>query len=377
MEKTPYRYGPPVSKPYFCDRETELVELVTKMNQGINLFVLSPRRYGKSSLIHRASEQVIASGGLVATTNLIGCTNEADVASAIASAVVSSVMNRRQRAKHSLEDLLSRIRVAPQVTVHPDGRFELTFTPAVLGTQWAHVLDDALDILDGAASDKAVVLVLDEFQIVADIGPKGLGGTFKALADRTTNASFIFAGSQLSVMEKLTSAKGAPLLGMGSRLVLDVIGEKPMCKFLIARADAFERRLAMETALEIYRAADSVPHYVQQLALEAFNLTTPGETIGVPEVHRAVEEIVGKEAGGFAERFETLVPSQRRFLKALAVTDDGRVYTKAFMALSGVSNSNSIKKTVDNLIANELVAKRAGRLHLNSPFMAHWLRMLP
>jgi hypothetical protein len=369
----PYRFGPPVDEPYFCDRDDELAFLVARMQQGINVFVLSPRRYGKSSLLERAAVGFASAGGRCAVVNLMRCTNESELAGTIASAVVTTMLSRPGRARHGLEDILRRIRVSPQVTVHPDGRAELSFGPTLSADSWVSVLEDAIDIIDDDARDNPAALILDEFQVVATIGPRGVGGTFKALADRAKRSSLVLSGSHLSVMEKLTSARGAPLQGMGERLVLDVVGAEPMTAYLIERASQFSKQLSTETATLVYATANGIPNYVQQLALAAFEATGRKKEITSDAVSAGADNVVDRQLGDFAERFENLATSQQRILRELAVRPTKSLFTKTFMDAAGVVNSNAVSKAVGVLVERELVTSAAGVRYVADPFFRRWL----
>ena len=71
-------------------------------------------------------------------------------------------------------------------------------------------------------------------------------------------------------MQALTKGRGAPLHGMGKRLVLDVVEADEMVPFLERRAKAAGKRLPAATGRLLYLSAEAVPNYVQQLALAAF-----------------------------------------------------------------------------------------------------------
>lgn len=49
--KNPFVYGEEVSGDAFCNREDEITELVKDIENGENIIIFSPRRYGKTSLI--------------------------------------------------------------------------------------------------------------------------------------------------------------------------------------------------------------------------------------------------------------------------------------------------------------------------------------
>ena len=368
----PYRFGPPVEAPFFCDREDELKLIVNRMRSGIHVFLLSPRRYGKSSLLNQAGDLVQKEGGRCASVNLLFCTTEADLASTILSAVVHSILSRPSRAKHSLEDMLRRIRIAPQVSFDSDGKPSVTFATTHTTQDWVGVLRDTIAILEGTAPKGAAVLILDEFQVVANIGPKGVGGVFKALADEAKHTSIVFSGSHLSVMENLTSKKGAPLYGMGERLILDVVPEDPMTKYLVRRARSSGKKLSTANAKLIYHEADRIPNYVQQLALAAFE--SAGDEITAEAVAFGAEDIVDRQVSDFAERFEQLAPSQQRILRTLAESPTSSVYAKAFLDVIGVANANTVRKALTVLTNRELVRQTGRVWSVSDPFLRRWLR---
>ena len=146
-------------------------------------------------------------------------------------------------------------------------------------------------------------------------------------------------------MEKLTKGQGAPLLGMGERIVLAVIPEAQMTAYLIRRSKKFDKKLSAENATLIYTEADGIPNYVQQLALAAFE-AAEGE-IDTAAVYAGADGIVDRQVGDFAERFEQLAPSQQRTLKVLAAQPTKSVYTKSFLDNVGVANANAVRTALD------------------------------
>ncbi len=375
MELVPYRFGAPVDPPWFCDREEELAALVSRMRAGIHAFVLSPRRYGKTSLVRRALASVKAAGGHCAYANLLFATNETELAATILQAVVRGVLGPVGRARRSLESILRELRITPRVSLGPDGSISLGLDEAVAGASWLEVVRDALRILAGASAKGPAVLVLDEFQVVAGLGPHGLGGAFKALADEATATSIVFTGSHLAVMERLTKGSGAPLAGMGERIVLDVVAEAPMVAFLRRRARAAGRHLDRPTAALIYHSADRVPNFVQQLALAALEAAGEEPAVTAEHVEAGVGTIVERAASAYAQQYEELAraPAQQRLLRALARRPRAAVYAKAFLDEVGVANANAVTTALRALDGRELTVRRGREWDVADPFLRRWL----
>jgi hypothetical protein len=372
-QSNPFRYGAPVEGESFCDRDDELATLVARMRSGIHAFVLSPRRYGKTSLLLEALRRFRARGGRGGYANLLLCTTEDELASVVLTAVVREVLRPAGRARHSLEDVIRRLRVVPHITATPSGSVTLTIDPAIGATRWLDVIRDAMDLLNTGAKAKPAALVLDEFQQIAEIGRSGLGGAFKALADETRHASLVFSGSHLSVMERLTRSRGAPLLGMGETIRLEVIPEAAMVAYLVDRAASGGKRMSADVAREMYVQAGGVPNDVQWLAHSTFEMARAARTVTADHVAAGLTTVVDRQATTFAERFEALSPSQQRIVRHLANGPVAKVYAKAFLDAVRVANANAVTTALKALAHLELVQHDANGWHLTSPFFRAWL----
>jgi uncharacterized protein len=369
----PFHFGSPADGAHFCDREQEVGTVLARMTDGIHAFLLGPRRYGKTSIVSRAIERFRAAGGRAGYCDLIRCTTELDVATEVLNAVANGVLRRPRRTAVHLESVVRRLRITPTVSVDTTGAVVFGFDPHAAQRSWSQILDDALELLEEAGSQRPAALALDEFQRVADIGREGMGGVFKAATDRLTHSSLVLAGSQLSVMEKLTKERGAPLYGMGELVTIDAIPSEEMIAFLRRRARLGGKSLAPQTARLLYERAAGVPNDVQWLAYTAYEEAGDRTEIGDETVAAALAVVVSRQSSSFAERFEDLSPSQQRVLKVLAAEPTPHVYAKAFLDAVGVANANAVRKALQVLIRAELVHRRAGVYEVANPFLAAWL----
>ena len=375
MERlVPYRFGAPLDRPWFCDREAELDVLCNRMRAGIHLIVLSPRRYGKTSLLLRAADTLERDGVHSAYANLLLATTEVELASIILQAVVRSVLGPVARRRHSLEDALRHLRITPKVSIGADGAVSLGLDPATVGTSWIDVITDAIALFERASERRSAVLIFDEFQVVAGIGRRGAGGVFKALADAARRTSLVFSGSHLAIMEQLTKGSGAPLHGMGERVVLDVVPEDPMVGYLQRRARSAGKTLTKKVAQEIYAQADTVPNYVQQLAQAALE-AADAVTITATHVAAGFDAIVERQSAIYAQQYEDLggAPAQQRILRTLAHTPTASVYAKGFLDAVQVANANAVTTALRVLDNRELVVRRGRTWHVADPFLRRWL----
>lgn len=366
----PYHYGSPAGADHFCDREEALADIEARMLAGANVVLLSPRRYGKSSLLLRAIDRVRRRGGSSGYVSLIRCSSRREVAEAVASGILNGPLSSLTRRRENLKELLRDLRIAPVLGVDATGAFSLSFHSAATPTDWESVLADSLRLLARRSRQRPTSLVLDEFQRAVEID-EGLGGVFKAVADELSNTSLVFAGSKLHLMHRLATGPGAPLLGMGERIVLDVIPEDAMTRYLTQRAAAAGKHMSAHAAALIYAAVDGIPNDVQRLAFEAFLVA--GDTIDEETVAIAMQRIVSHQSTDYGELYERLAPTQQRVLRTLACEPTGAVYAASFLHEADVTNPNSVRAAVDVLEGRELLRRRDGVWAVSSAFFRAWL----
>jgi hypothetical protein len=320
-----------------------------------------------------ALDRLRAEGGRGGYANLLLCTTEDEVASVILTAVAREVLRPVGRVRRTVEDVVRHLRVAPTVSFNPDGAVSFALDPRAGPASWLDVLVDAIGLLEHVAARRGAALVLDEFQSIDDIGPKGLGGVFKALADQTRRSSLVFCGSHLAVMEKLTRSPGAPLLGMGETFRIEAIPAPEMVAHLVARAGSGGKRLTDADAGLIYTLADGIPNDVQWLAHAAYEAAGSARTVGPADVEAGLGIIVAHQASGFAERYETLSAVQQRLLRALARGPIRQIYGRPVLEALRVANANAVTKAVRALSDRELVRRDGGAWMVANPFFRRWI----
>ena len=366
----PFHYGSAVTGARFTDRDAELQVLRTCMLEGQNVILLSPRRYGKTSLLKRAVEEVAASGGRVGLANLIQCSNRREVAEELATAIARGPLGKV--ATHFDELMRHLADLRPSFSVEAHG-VKISLAPQAPNSDWTEEIKTALRTLARLhTKDAPVSLVIDEFQRVAEIND-GLPGVFKAMVDELERVSLVFAGSRRHLMEELSSSPGAPLLGIGQRINLLPIPSAQMVPFLIDRARSGDKVLSEDSAALIYELAHGVPNHVQQVAFWAF--AESGTEIKERDVREAIDTILSLSSVDFAEIFEKLSPAQQRLLRALAIEPIKDVYSKRFLDRIDVANASSTKRALERLDDMELIEFSPAGWRVSNPLFQRWLSL--
>jgi uncharacterized protein len=367
----PFSYGSPVSGEQFAGRTDELAALESRMSNGINVVVTAPRRYGKTSLLDRSARRLSDQGGSIIRANLLRTPSVEALAGRLISDAYQLAGGAWRRAVEAVPEFLRRVRWHPTVSFDAAGNPQFSFAPSSVPRDAEQLIDDVYQILAELAERGPAVLMLDEFQAVVDLSPR-LPPLLKALADEHPKVSFVLAGSRRHLMEGLVLSHGAPLYNMAERLTLGPIDLSVMCEFLVARTKSAGKKMSPTVAQRICELAGPIPHDIQRLAYEAFDIGA--DAITELDVSSAMDRVVAHEAEGYAERFSKLAVGHRRVLMVLASSEVTRPHSAEFFRAAGYANPGAARKAVQVLEDDETVLRRDGVYQVADPYLRAWLR---
>lgn len=372
MATNPFSYGSPVRAENFTDRVVEVADIAERMRDGQNVILLSPRRYGKTSLLYAAIDRVRREGGRSGYASLAQCTDRRDVATELLRAALNGPLSWRASRTAELGRLLSRFRVRPEVSAGAEGTLQVRLGSGIAEQTTTEMIGEVLRLLGEAPSRRhPVSLVIDEFQQIEEIG--GLdAGIFKRMADDLTAVSLVFSGSREHVMRRLTMGPGAPLLGMGEPFTLGPVPRDDMVAHIIERCRSAGRRIGAPAAELVHDLVDGIPNDVQRLAYTTFGRGTGAIT--EETVRDGMARAVLHQAADFTERYEALAPTQKRLLRALAAAPRENVFARAFLDEIAVANQNGVSHGLRRLAEAELAVRRGRVWHVANPFLRSWLR---
>src|SRR5690606_22917104 len=165
----PFVYGEIVPDAAFADRELELERLVGDLGDGQKVFLISPRRYGKSSLVRRALTTLSRRGALTVEVTVSAYSSYVAFLEGYARAL-TALETRWQQARDWLTQAVTSTRPEIRLEQHPSGpgRFAVAF-PLVRTERDVTRLANELFALPGrvaAERTRTVVVALDEFQAI-------------------------------------------------------------------------------------------------------------------------------------------------------------------------------------------------------------------
>src|SRR3989344_8040144 len=163
--KNPFYFGKEVVGESFTNRKSEIKELLSDIEQGQNIIIYSPRRYGKTSLIKRVLGIAEERGILSFYLDLYPITNFQDFIEIYARALAGA--EPPSKFKEFIKVLGKLIpKLLPKVSIGPKGGLEISFDFEKIFKEKEVILDDLLEAAQKLAvkKGKSAVVVFDEFQ---------------------------------------------------------------------------------------------------------------------------------------------------------------------------------------------------------------------
>jgi len=364
----PFRFGSLALDDEFADREGELRELLADALAGQDVVLFAPRRYGKSSLVWRLTQELIKGETLVAQVDLMTTPTPAKLAEKLARTIHDDIASPLIRAKERLR-VFAGLRVTPVISVDPaDGALSFGFGAAASHEDVIATIERLLELpgqLAGGRRRRAV-LVLDEFQEVAEIDP-ALPRLMRAVFQQQPEVCHLYLGSRRHMMERIFNDENEPFWRSAKRMELDVIAPSEFAPFVSARFEATGRSVSSEAVVFVLETTFGHPYATQELCYFTWQLTLPGATATVETVQAALAHVVRSENSHFSLVWERAPASQRMLLRALA-DEPGHVFSTDYRRRHGLSSSSTVPRSA------ELVARDHGRVWIREPFLSAWLR---
>jgi AAA+ ATPase superfamily predicted ATPase len=371
----PFRYGALALDDAFTDREAEIRELVSDLQNGQDVVVFAPRRYGKSSLVWRVAQQVVAQGVLVAQVNLMTTPTKEKLAEKLAETIHEEVASPLFRARERLR-VFSGLRITPVVTVDPDtGRIGFSFSGSRLPEDVDATLERLLELPGQLAAERErkVALVLDEFQEIVAIDPN-LPKLMRSVFETQPEVAHVYLGSKRHMMERIFSDENEPFWRSAKRMELGVIAPALFRGYIVAQFERTGRTVESDVVDRVLDATHGHPYATQELCYFLWEETPERASARQEQYDGALTKLLRSEHAHFGLIWDKAAKAQRLVLQALAA-EPGRPLGRDYRRRYALPGPSSVQRALEALVKEELVARdRPGDYRIAEPFLAEWLR---
>ena len=357
--QTPFRFGEIVEGDYFTDRETEVRSLGDDVRHGLNVVLISPRRFGKTSLVLRVIDDLRREGVLVAYVDLLRAPSKERLAAHLAAAIYGGLESPFDRARQRAATFFQHLRIHPKPTLNPDGSFSFEFGVGMVDEDLdADVTLEQLLAMPAATArerQRRVALVLDEFQEVVELDPH-LPALMRSIFQTQGEVAHLFLGSRQHLLRRVFTDRGQPLYRLAKPMTLGPIPHDVLVPFLGERFAAGRSQITNDAARRLVSITNGHPNDTQELGHFAWALAVAEGRPATPDVvERALEAVVDVEDARFTDLWESLSAHQRLVLLAIAVDEGQGLYRDQTRRRHRLGPAARVQKAAQRLVDRELV----------------------
>ena len=371
MENKPFVFGVAASGDNFTDRESETARLLTNFRSGVNTVLISPRRWGKTSLVRKVCRLAQTDELKIVYLDIFSCRSDADFYDAFASAVLKQTSTKVEEWMENIRQFLSRISPKISLGADPAADFSLSLelTPKREG------IDEILQLPEKIAEKKGcrIVVCIDEFQQIGEFkDSKTFQKRLRSVWQLQKHVSYCLFGSKKHLMNELFERKSLPFYKFGDTVYLQKIATADWVGYIRSRFEATGKSIPAELAEEICRRVDNHSSYVQQLAWLVWTRT--GKEATRQELEAAFQDIIDQNTPLFEKQTESLTSFQMNFLRAIIDGVHSEFTTQEVMRKYQLGSSANVSIIKRALIKKELIEIDKRKAVIPDPIMKVWLQ---
>ncbi len=370
--ETPFIFGKIATEKNFTDRETETANLVQSFTSLINTIIISPRRWGKSSLVNKAAKLAMEQDRklCICHVDLFNVRNEVHFYSLLAQKVIAATSTKWEEAVESAKSFFSHL--MPKISIGSDPTNEVS-----IDFDWESIKqnpDEVLDLAEKIAKKKGVKIVIcvDEFQNISEFtDPDYFQKKLRSHWQQHQNVAYCLYGSKRHMMMEVFTNSSKPFYKFGNLMFLDKIDTPCLVEFFNTRFSETGKTITEDAANLIVKLVDNHPYYAQQLAQLSWLRTK--DVCDVEIVREAHAALVEQLSLLFVTITETLTTQQLNYLNAL-IAGEKAISSTDVMHRYQISSTTSIARSKAALIKNDILDSKAGEISFQDPIYAYWLK---
>ena len=357
--ENPFVYGEIVPSAAFVGREVEMSRLVTDLASGQKVFLISPRRYGKSSLIRQAFTTLARQK--IATLEFTVSSFSSYVAflEGYARALVG-LGSRTTQPRSWVRDLFTAVKPEVRVEAGASGGVSLAF-PSVRTPRDAARLADEVFALPARLADRLgrrLVIALDEFQTIGAFNGGSVEEALRAAVQQQRQVGYVFAGSEPSLMEQMIGHK-RPFYKAGPVMRLQKLPIDVFAGFVDQR---FRKSgLTPEPGLghAVVDLAGNLPYDVQRLAHETWDDVTAAKRrrVTLDDLHATLHRLLAEQDTMFETIWQRFTLAQRATLRAVVLEHGEELLSADVRERHRLGGASSVQTSLAALMRDDVIAR--------------------
>ena len=357
---------------YFCDRAEETKNMISALNNGRNITLISPRKIGKTGLINHVFYQIKKENkdAICIYVDIFSTKNLQEFVETLGREVIEDALEREKSFANKVLDFFKGLRP----TITPDLMTGLpTVSVSVVPVQAGYTLKSIFTHLNDL--NKPVYLAIDEFQQITEYPETGTEAMLRSYIQFIHHVKFIFSGSKKHLMEEMFCALNRPFYQSTQLMNLEPLQEETYYDFTRKFFEAKKGSFDQQVFHNIYQRFDGYTWYLQAILNRLYEQGKKVETD-----KQAVEAILF-HVNALVPHYQMLVSfltdNQFSLLKAIAHADVvEQPLSNEFIKRFELPSASSVKSALSVLVDKDLVYQTSKGYIVYDRFLGLWLKRL-
>lgn len=371
MESKPFVFGVATSGDNFTDRTKETARLLMNFQHGVNTVLISPRRWGKTSLVQKVCKLAQSDDLKIVYLDIFSCRSDNDFYDAFASAVLKQTASKVDEWLENIKSFVSRMGAKVSLGADPMSDLSLSLEVAPSPTD----INEILQLPEKIAQQKGcnIVVCIDEFQQVAEFkDSKSFQKRLRSVWQLQKSVSYCLFGSKRHLMNELFEKRSLPFYKFGDAIYLQKIGTEDWVEYICGRFGDTGKQISKQLAERICQTVDNHSSYVQQLA---WLIWIHADKVATEEDFKAgYQDLIDQNTPLFEKQTESLTSFQLNFLSAVLDGVQSEFTTKEVLQKYNLGSSANVSILKNALIKKELIDIENRHVQISDPVLAVWLR---
>ena len=368
----PFNYGKIAEFNYFTNRTKEVKWLEMQINAGINCILMSPRRWGKSSLVQHTANIIRKKNSKIVFCflDLYNIRSEKEFLELFSTTIIKATSSSFDDAVRNVKAVFKQLIPSVAISADPTAEIELSFNWKELQKNISEVLNLPEKI--SLAKNIQVVVCVDEFQNISFM-EDGIAFQKKLRAhwQKHQKANYILYGSRRHLMLDFFTKSSMPFYRFGEIMFLEKISEEHWVNYIRQRFEATSKKINNAYSATIAQVMQNHPYYVQQYAQAVWQQTK--KLVNSDNLNEAIEDLLDQYTILYQKEVDMLTNFQLNFLKALGNNEIAFGSKKVLedYDLGTSANITRIKVALQN---HEIIDVLGKTITFNDPLFAIWLQ---
>lgn len=368
----PFVFGKVADGADFTDRIPDTDRLVNNFRGLVNTVIISPRRWGKTSLVNHAMECMKDEKEyILCKVDIFNCRTETQFYQTYVNAILRASYSKMDEFIAAAKKYVGTF--GPKLSLSDSSmKYELALGIDFKDKQYSY--DEILDLPQKIAEEKnrKFVVCIDEFQNVSTYDdPLGFQRKLRSHWQNHNKVGYCMYGSKRHMLLDIFSNYEMPFYKFGDVMFLEKISENNWVEYITLRFANTGKQIARETAAQLARRVECHPYYVQQLAQLAWLRTS--DVCSKETVDDAFNSLVEQLSLLFSNIVDSLTARQINFLLAI-VNGEKNFSSREVLQKYNLGTSANIKNLRKALQDKDLIDVMPNSTEMQDPVFAYWIK---